>query len=694
MGYFKRENMKRQIKAAIAWCAILLTGVSVHSLSARGQNAATANADVVERGSFRLHKFEQAIGTETYQVTKDGNGLAVKVDFKFTDRGTDVPLAVSFKSKSDLTPIEFEIKGKNSRLSTMDRAVEVNGEQIRVRDRDEWKEGETPQEFFTVAGYAPATMQMMMVRYWASHGSPKELAIFPEGRDLWIEPRGQDKVSFGGKTETLQRYLVEGLIWGREWLWFNAKQDLIAAITTDAEFDHFEAIREGYEEGLKTFVTLAGKDGMNALAQISGTIPGSRATNIALVGGMLVDGTGRAAIADAVVLVKDGRIVKAGARNEIDIPKNAQLIDARGKTILPGLWDMHAHFEQVEWGPIYLAAGVTTVRDCGNELECITAVRDTIADGHGLGPRILAAGFIDGTGPSAIGVARADTPEQAREWVDRYHQLGFQQVKIYSSVKLPQIAAAAVEAHKLGMTATGHIPEGVTTREAVEAGQDQISHIPYILKMMVAPFPAGTKRAARLKAFSEIDLDSEAAKKEIAFLKEHHTVVDPTLVIYEMDTASTAKPFSTFEPGVAKVAPELAQALFDVGPPNENADLVQKVFDKFVALVGKLHAAGVPVVGGTDQTVPGHSVHREMELYTMAGLTPMEAIQAATIVPARAMGMEKELGTIEAGKRADLILVKGNPLEDIHAIRNVEFVMTGGKMFKTGELWESVGFLL
>jgi len=685
--------MKRQVNGVVAWCAIWAVGVTLHSPVARGQNAATPNAEVVERGSFRLHKFGQAIGTETYSIVKDGSGLAVKVDFKFTDRGTDVPLTASFKSKSDLTPIAFEIKGKNSRISAIDRAVEVNGEQIRVRDREEWKEGETPQQFFTAAGYAPITMQMLMVRYWSAHGFPKELAIYPEGRNLWVEPRGQDKVAIGGKTETLQRFLVEGLIWGREWLWFNMKQELIAAVTTDAEFDHFEAIREGYEDGLKTFVALAGKDGMNALAQISATIPGSRAANIALVGGTLVDGTGKPAIADAVVLVKEGRIVKAGPSSEVQIPKNAQLIDARGKTILPGLWDMHAHFEQVEWGPIYLAAGVTTVRDCGNELEFITAVRDMIADGHGLGPRILAAGFIDGSGPFSIGMARADTPEQVREWVKRYHDAGFQQVKIYSSVKLPQIAVAAEEAHKLGMTATGHIPEGVTTREAVEAGQDQISHIPYILQMMAPPFPAGTNRVARSKALSEIDLESDKAKEAMAFLKEHHTVVDPTLVIYEMGTASTAKPFSSFEPGAAKVAPELAQALFDVVPPGENAELQEKLFEKYVALVGKLHAAGVPVVVGTDQTVPGHSVHREIELYTKAGFTPMEAIQAATIVPARAMGVDKELGTIEAGKRADLILVKGNPLEDIHTIRNVEFVMTGGKMFKTGPLWESVGFL-
>ena len=137
------------------------------------------------------------------------------------------------------------------------------------------------------------------------------------------------------------------------------------------------------------------------------------------------------------------------------------MVDAHGKTILPGLWDMHAHFEQVEWGPIYLAAGVTTVRDCGNEFEFITAVRDAIAQGHGLGPRLLLAGIVDGTGTYTIGVERIDTPEQARMWTDRYHAAGFQQMKIYSSVKLEEVKVVADEAHRLGMTVTGHVPEGL-----------------------------------------------------------------------------------------------------------------------------------------------------------------------------------------------------------------------------------------
>jgi len=651
---------------------------------------------LVEQGKFTLHKFEQPIGQETYEIRRDGDSLAVKMDFKFTDRGTPVPLSATFRGAPDLTPQAFEIKGQTARPVSIDEALTIEAGKVHFRTRDKQSDLAPPSgPFFTIAGYAPATMQMLMVRYWATHGSPAKLATLPSGT-VKIEPRGQDTIHItgqdGAKDEKLDRYTIEGLIWGRETLWFDANRNLVAAISTDAEFDHFEAIRDGYESALGDFVGRAGADGMSALSEISKGISGSRAPTLAILGGTLIDGTGAAPVADAAVVIHDGRIVAAGPRSKVKIPKDAHVVDARGKTILPGLWDMHAHFEQVEWGPIYLAAGVTTVRDCGNEFEFITAVRDAIAQGRGLGPRLLLAGIVDGTGTYTIGVERVDTPDQARMWTDRYHAAGFQQMKIYSSVKLEELKAVADEAHRLGMTVTGHIPEGLNAYQAIEAGQDQINHIHYIADIMKAPLPENASRLDRFKAGANIDLESPEAQKALAFLKDHHTVVDPTMALMEFFTATTAKPPASFEPGVNKVAPELAEQLTDVAPPNDRSEIGEKVFEKELAIVGALHRAGIPVVAGTDQTVPGHSLHREIELYVQAGFTPMEAIQAATIVSARAMGLEKESGTVEKGKRGDLILVNGNPLENIHNIRNVEYVITNGTMFHTAELWQSVGF--
>ncbi len=673
------------------WTLYLAVLLASPATSQQSSQAASASPAIVEQGRFTLHKFEQPIGEETYQITRDGDSLSVKVDFKFTDRGTAVPLSAAFRGTQDFTPKAFEIKGSTSRQSVIDEAVEVQPGKIRVRNHEKWTESDVPQQFFTIAGYAPATMQMLLVRYWGTHGSPAQLATFPSG-SVKVEPRGTDTIHADGKDVKLDRYTVEGLIWGRETLWFDSQQNLVAAVTTDAEFDHFEAVRTEYERALPDFVGRAGADGMAALADISKGISGSRAENLALVGATLIDGTGRPALPDATVVIKNGRIVEVGPQAQVKIPKSATIIDEHGKTLLPGLWDMHAHFEQVEWGPIYLAAGVTTVRDVGNELEFITAVRDAVANGRGLGPRLLMAGVVDGSGPLALGVQRVDTPDQAREWVDRYHSAGFQQIKIYSSVKLEEVKAVADEAHRLGMTVTGHVPEGLNAYQVIEAGQDQINHIGYIADIMHKTLPSDAKRPERMKAMADIDLGSAEAQKAIAFLKAHHTVIDPTLALFEFFTATTAKPVSSFEPGVAKIAPELAEQLTDVGPPSERSKLTEKIFEKDLEIIGALHRAGVPIVVGTDQTVPGYSVHREIELYVQAGFTPMEAIQAASLVPARVMGIDKEVGTIQKGKRADLIVLNGNPLDDIRNTRNVEYVITNGVMYNCAELWKSVGF--
>jgi hypothetical protein len=209
---------------------------------------------------------------------------------------------------------------------------------------------------------------------------------------------------------------------------------------------------------------------------------------------------------------------------------------------------------------------------------------------------------------------------------------------------------------------------------------------------MHAPFPKDMSRLDRRKAVADLNLDSPDAAKALSFLKDHHTVVDPTMALFELFTATTAKPPASFEPGIDKIAPELAQPLTDVEPPSERSELGDRVFNKQIAVVGALHRAGIPIVAGTDQAVPGYSLHREIELYAQAGFTPMEAIQAATIVPAKAMHLEKETGTVEKGKRGDLILIDGDPLADIHNTRNVEYVITQGTMYHTAELWQSVGF--
>lgn len=659
------------------------------------KNARPRAATLVEEGTFRLHKFEQPIGEEKYSLRREGNELRLAVSFQFNDRGQDVPLSAFLRMAQDLTPRSMEIHGDMARGTPIDDAVLVEKDKILTRTNAEWRVSQEPAQFFTVATYAPAAFQMMLLRRWQTAGRPKKLQTFPAG-ELAIEDRGPDEFQVHGSNVNLERFSIADLTWGRETLWLDAQSRLAALVTVDGEYDHFEAIRPEYEEDLGSFVQRAAADEMAALAELSKNFrSGSTEGTLALVGGTLIDGTGAAPVKDSSVVIQNGKILFAGPRSKVVLPKNAQVLDVSGKTVVPGLWDMHAHFEQVEWGSVYLAAGVTTVRDCGNEFEFITAVREAINSGRGVGPRLLLAGIVDGSGPIALGVARVDTPEQAREWVHRYHDAGFNQIKIYSSVKRESLEVVTAEAHKLGMTVTGHIPEGITGFEGVNAGMDQINHITYIVRMMAPEIPGGrgaVDPAETLKALRDFDPDSEKSRKAIQFLKSHGTVVDPTLAVYEMFQRTGRKPLGSFEPGVAKVAPALSIQLRNAGPGPARADLGEGRFAAELKAVSALHQAGVPIVVGTDQTVPGHSVHREMELYVEAGFTPMEALQAATLVPAKVMGLEEEAGTIGPGKRADLVILRGNPLDNISNIRRTETVIQGGVVYDCAALWRSVGF--
>jgi imidazolonepropionase-like amidohydrolase len=324
---------------------------------------------------------------------------------------------------------------------------------------------------------------------------------------------------------------------------------------------------------------------------------------------------------------------------------------------------MHAHFAQVEYGPAYLAAGVTTARDCGEEFEFITAARDLINDHGGLGPRLLLAGLVDGSGTGTFGVNWADTPEQGRAMVSKYKAAGFAQMKIYNRIRPEVLTAIVAEAHRQGMTVTGHIPEGMTAFQAVEAGMDQINHL------------GPVAQAVHARGLAEA----------IRFFKEHHTVVDPTLAWGELLGHAKDTPIESFEPGFAK-APYTLRSVIGTAF-GQGARLTESL-----NLVRALYDAGIPIVAGTDKAVPAHSLHRELELYVQAGLTPMQVIQLATIGSARVMGLDGEVGTIEPGKRADMILLDGNPLENFASLRKVTRVIANGRVYDPAQLWKSAGF--
>ena len=646
-----------------------------------------------EDGKFRLHKFEQPIGEETYSIKEDPGGVSLTTNFLFTDRGTKVPLKASFQGQPDYSPQTFQIQGKTSRLSEIDAEVRIAADKTTTRVGKNQRETATPAQFFTIAGYSPVSMQLALLRYWKKHGSPARLTTLPTGT-VEIKDRGEDTFTMGGQAVRFERYSIRGLAWGLQTDWTDANGNLAAIVTRDAEFDHFEAVLEPYEGALALFVSSAAKDEMAELEDIGRNLSGRKTGTFAFTGATLIDGTDRAPIVNATIVTRDGAILAAGPAGKVVVPQDATRIDATGKYIIPGLWDMHAHYEQVEWGPIYLAAGVTTVRDVGNELEFITAVRDQINSGRGVGPHMLLAGVVDGEGPLALGVERVNSPADAAKWVAKYHDAGFQQMKIYSSITEPNLRAICEDAHKLGMTVTGHIPEHMTIVDGVNAGMDQVNHIQYVLSALLPKDydPKKLKPEERLKILQTADINSAAGQQLLTFLKEHRTVIDDTLSIYELMMRPASEPSTNIEPGIAKVAPELREQYEEGGMPPQLAPVGKLTLEKDLQILSALHRAGITVIAGTDQTVPGYSVYRQLELYVKAGFTPLEALQAATIVPARVMKQDQVSGSIEAGKRADFAILEANPLENISNIRTVRSVVANGVFYESAPLWKSVGF--
>jgi imidazolonepropionase-like amidohydrolase len=467
--------------------------------------------------------------------------------------------------------------------------------------------------------------------------------------------------------ERLERLAIDGVVWGRETAWIdNDTANRLVALTTWAGALPFEVVRADFADvqyPSVVFFDIAAAERVADLKQLTQSTRPLASGAFALVGARVVDGTNRPPIESATVVIRDGRIVTVGTTSSTPTPIGVSVIDVRGKTIIPGFWDMHAHASQVDWAPVYLASGVTTIRDMGGEHVFLALVRDAIQSGRALGPRYLLAGLIDGPGPRAFGTVTASTPERAVEMVRLYHEFRFQQIKIYMETPPALVPVITAEAHRLGMTVTGHVPNGMTSQSVVEAGYDGIAHM-------------------QLRGQS----GSDQSKQQIAFFKQHGTVMDPTMSWNELSAHSAAQPLESFLPGVSGL-PLPLRRMFASMPPGNGGSQTNSL-----KLLKDAVDAGLLVVAGTDKGVPGFSLQREIELYVEGGMTPLQALQAATIVPARAMKLDRDSGSIEVGKRADLVILDGNPLEKISNVRTARFVVAHGVLYECAKLWAAAGF--
>ncbi len=653
-----------------ALCLSLTSGTGRLAASRRPSSSPAAADSGVVADSLRLYYVGHAIGYEHYRVSREPAGFVATADFDYVDRGRRTHVVDTMHLRSDYAPRRLDVLRVTDTTTTVVARVEVDGRQARVTGPAGSREVALPPAAFVVAGDQPMSQHLLLLRYWLSHGRPSSLAVVPGGptNALTIVDRGRTTLTVGGRAMTFTRYSVDGVVWGVESVWVDREGRLAVVTSGGGGGLELEAIRTALVPAYARIMAVVIRDRMADLASISRRVHPIATGTVALVGGTLIDGRGGPAVPNATVVVRAGKVVDAGPADRVAVPPGATRIDVRGKTVMPGLWNMHVHLHQMEWLPVYMAAGETTVRDMGNEIDFELALRHAVESGGAIGPTLMLAGLVDGGGPNAFGAVTADTPDEGRAVVDRYHALGFPQIKMYDLLQPAVVGAITREAHRLGMTVTGHVPRALGLYVTIDSGQDQIAHIP-------------------IRGVA----GSDSVRRQVAFVAAHHVAIDPTASWGDLLRHSTAEPVTDLVPEVPDLPPVLRQRIEQMGAHTDTAR-AHAIARNMLGVLHELHAAGVPLLPGTDEGVPGFSLYRELQLYTMAGMSTMDALLAATSVSARALGMAGRVGSLVPGLEADLIVLDGNPLDDIRNVSRVHFVMKHGVLYRNADLWRAVGF--
>ena len=382
----------------------------------------------------------------------------------------------------------------------------------------------------------------------------------------------------------------------------------------------------------------------------------------------VIDGTGAPAKPDQTVVVTGDRITASGKTGDVKAPEKSQVIDATGKFLIPGLWDMHGHLTDAGEGAIsqLVLNGVTGVRDMGGNLELVDRLRDEIRKGKRVGPDIVRAGpFVDGSKPGVAHRLTVLTPDEARAAVATLKMKGVDFIKVHNGISKEAFLALSEEAKKYGLPLAVHLPLGMTSGELSDAGAKSLEHIETLFESVLR------RTGATAKTIDEayVELTGDAATAMFKKFVANGTWFDPTLVAYERGFVL----WSNKPEAMGKRRP---------------------VQEKHIALVSAMHKAGVRLLAGSDFSdwalVPGVDLHNELALLVQAGLSPMEALQAATSGPAEFLGRREYQGTIELGRFADLVLLDMDPLESISHTRKINAVVLRGKLLRVAEMRDRI----
>ena len=649
---------------------------------------------------YSVALFAQADTTVYYMVSQgdikgsqkvwQNNANEYHYSYQFNDRGRGDSIETTLLTNNAGNIIQLNTSGvdyyknpysENYILKNDSASWEINGEK---------KSKKFTGEFYNVNDGGPAMMELLVK--WLLLQPNKRTSTLPDGFIHTQEPLGKN-ISLNNNELKLKLFSVyfepSPLPY---YLWFTTDMKFFASAASWGSF-----ILKGYEglaDSLFTIQEIASQDYYEQQLNNNSKVLPER---IQFIHANVFQSATAMVEKDMTVDVVGGKIKSIYSSSSTSSTKADTIIDCKGKFLMPGLWDMHAHFGKEE-GTMYLAGGVTHIRDMGNAKILLT-YKNQIAENKLMGPGIsYISGFIDKKdpyqGPTGAIIASLDEGLKA---VDDYHALGYQQIKLYSAIKPEWVAPLATRAHSYGMRVCGHIPAFMTAEQAINAGYDEVTHMNFIFLNFMGD-TIDTRTPARFRRVGDnagtLDLNSAAVKNFILFMKNKHISLDPTMNVWQGMFDEFKGDTSNFLKPVVSWLPESWLANLAIQTPfgsDAQEASYKAAFSNMMKMLKLLYDNGILLVAGTDGG-EANALHHELELYTQAGIPANEVLKIATYNAALDCKLQNEYGQVLPGRDADLILIDGDPTADISTIRRVALVIKDNRIYNPRQLLQTQGW--
>ncbi len=660
--------------------------MKIHLLAACALVALTAPAHA-KPVDYRVLTLGTDIGH--YKVDREGDRITVDYDYKQNGRGPTIKEALRVDANG--APLDWTITGR----TTFGNAVSESFR--RTAGGAEWRD---------LAGPGRIRGKDAPRYYAAQNGSPLDVTLLAKallaapGHTLKVAPGGtatlteRDRRSFDGPEGKIEAitYELAGLSLNPAYLTLDANGDFFS--TQSAAFI---IARAGYEKVAdQPMRDLAERLASERFAALQKQGAHRFAGPVRIRNVRIFDPAAKALTAPRDVVVSGNRIAEVTSPGSPATPGETQ-IEGDGGTLVPGMYEMHAHLGQ-EDALLNVLAGITSVRDMGNQNDVLDQLIARIDKGEVAGPRVTRSGFIEGksefSARNGIVVASQAEAIDAVRW---YAARGYWQAKLYNSMNPAWAQATVAEAHRLGLRVAGHIPAFSSADAMIAAGFDEITHVNQLMLGWVLNPGEDTRtlfRFTAMRRFPQLDLHSAKVSRTLDAMVARRTAHEPTIGIHELGlTALDGRPNPGALDYIDHMPPaeqrQLKQALFGADTPQQRAEYVA-AYGKIMETLTEMNRRGILLIPGTD-TGGAFTYHRELELFGQLGMTPAQVLSRATLEMARFLGQDQQLGSIERGKLADFFLIPRDPTKDLKAIKAIRMVVKDGTAYFPAEIYPKLG---